>query len=174
MPTFRQLAAGVVAQRLIAGGTPPDQAQARARQQADTLAAQFERIVPRALPGLRNAMAVLNPQTRGFDPVPDSGVADIPKIRPTITKTFELGYKGVVQNKVLITVDLYRTETEDFVGPLRVETPNVFLDAGALSPPLSGAFGRALQDTSAAQLSEVLAASGCPPAGRGRKRHARG
>lgn len=167
LPTFRQLAAGVIAQRLITRGTPPDQAQAQARQQAEALAAQFERAVPRALPGLRNAMGVLNLQTRGFDPIPDParGVTDIPKPRPTITRTFEIGYKGVVRNRLLIALDLYQTTTEDFVGPLRVETPSVFLDAGTLSPPLSSAFGRALQDTSAAQLSEVLAALDAPQRG---------
>ncbi len=87
VPTLKQLATGSIAQQLIAGGMPVDQAQAAGAQQAELLAAAFEGIVPATLPGLRNTLATLNQQTRGFDPISDlnGAVTELPKIKPTIT-----------------------------------------------------------------------------------------
>lgn len=70
---------------------------------------------------------------RRFDPeeqtfVPDEGPTDISRIDPTITQTFEVGYKGLIGDRVLLAADVYRSDIEDFVTPLRVETPTVFLD----------------------------------------------
>jgi len=56
------------------------------------------------------------------------GPVDIDRITPTITTTAEIGYQGLIGNRLLVAADVYRTEVEDFVTPLRVETPTVFLD----------------------------------------------
>jgi iron complex outermembrane receptor protein len=61
--------------------------------------------------------------------VPDPiGPVDIDRIEPTITSTVEAGYKGLIGNRMLIAGDVYYSEVEDFVTPLRVETPTVFFD----------------------------------------------
>lgn len=61
--------------------------------------------------------------------VPDPvGPVDIDRITPTITTTAEIGYKGLIGNRLLIAADVYRSDVEDFVTPLRVETPTVFFD----------------------------------------------
>ena len=39
-----------------------------------------------------------------------------------------MGYKGLIQDRVLLAADFYRTRIDNFVGSLRVETPNVFFD----------------------------------------------
>ena len=57
-----------------------------------------------------------------------AGVGDIPPIQEEITNTFELGYKGLVGDRLLLSVDGYYTEIQDFIGPLALETPNAFLD----------------------------------------------
>lgn len=72
-----------------------------------------------------------DPDARAFpfsDPAADPEVTDVERIRPTITNTFEVGYKGALGDRFLVTADVYRSDIEDFVGPLRVETPNVFMD----------------------------------------------
>ena len=56
------------------------------------------------------------------------GVMDVPDILPTIHNSFEVGYKGLIQDRVLLAADIYRTRIENFVGSLRVETSNVFFD----------------------------------------------
>jgi outer membrane receptor for ferrienterochelin and colicins len=58
--------------------------------------------------------------------LPDEGPEPIERIKPTITNSFEVGYKGLVANRLLISADLYTSRIKDFVGPLRVETPSVF------------------------------------------------
>lgn len=71
-------------------------------------------------------MRRLNTGTGSFDPVSD--VSNIAGIKPTIYNTFEVGYKGIINNKLLLSADVYFTKAENFVGPLVVETPNVFLN----------------------------------------------
>lgn len=58
--------------------------------------------------------------------LPDDGPEPIERIKPTISNTFEVGYKGLLGSKLLVSADLYSTRLKDFVGPLRVETPSVF------------------------------------------------
>lgn len=53
-------------------------------------------------------------------------VKDIKPLKPVINNTFELGYKGVIGEKMFLSVDVYHTRYKDFIGPANVETPNVF------------------------------------------------
>jgi iron complex outermembrane receptor protein len=167
LPQLQLAATGIITQQLIAAGVPADQAQGHAAAQAQLLAEAFPSIVPEALPGLRNAVATFNLETLGFDPVANlnNAVTDLKKIEPIITETFEIGYKGIVENKLVLAADFYRTKIVDFVGPLRVETPNVFLEAASLSTALAGAFTQALQDPANAQLAAAAAALDAPSLG---------
>ena len=58
----------------------------------------------------------------------DEGPIEIVRIKPTITNTIEVGYKGLLGDRVLLSGDVYFSSIKDFVGPLRVETPTVFLN----------------------------------------------
>jgi iron complex outermembrane receptor protein len=57
----------------------------------------------------------------------DAGPEDIARIKPTINNTFEVGYKGLLGNRLLLAADVYYSMVKDFVGPLRTETPSVFM-----------------------------------------------
>ncbi len=81
----------------------------------------------------------------------DAGPLQIDRLKPTIYNTFEVGYKGLLGGRILVAADLYRTKVNDFVGPLRVETPMLFLD-----PATTAAY--------IAQQLGPLAASGVPAA----------
>jgi outer membrane receptor for ferrienterochelin and colicins len=72
-----------------------------------------------------------------FEPVEVSSVQNIAPIKPTITNNFELGYKGIIGEKLLLTVDIYHTKIKDFVGPLKIETPSVFANGDSLSKALA-------------------------------------
>ena len=76
-----------------------------------------------------------------------------------------MGYKGIFANRFAFAADVYRTRTHDFVAPLRVETPNVFLDPDALSASLSAAIAQGLQDPSAALLAAALGVFDSPEQG---------
>jgi iron complex outermembrane receptor protein len=76
-------------------------------------------------------LAALNPTAGSFDPV--SGVQNVPQTKPMITNTFEAGYKGLIGERLLVGVDVYYSRVEDFISPLLVETPNVFVHGTTLA-----------------------------------------
>lgn len=140
---------------LASQGVPP--------AQIATLTQAFLGIVPQTVSGVTNVMRTLNPETKQFTQV--ENVVDVGRIKPTITQTYEFGYKGLIGDNLLVTLDVYRTKVKDFVGPLIVETPNVFLDATTLSASLGQQFGAALADPANAQISGVLLALDSPALG---------
>ena len=79
----------------------------------------------------------LNTTNLTFEDVLVSSVQDIAALDPTITNTLEAGYKGLIDDRLLLGIDVYYTEIQDFVGPLRVETPNVFLHTEDLAAYLA-------------------------------------
>lgn len=150
------LAPEIISQQLLAMGMEADDARATAEAQTEVVVGAMPSLVPEQLPGLANAMLTLNLGTGSFDPA--TGVFDVPRTRPTITQTVELGYKGIVGDKLVVAADVYRSDIDDFVGPLKVETPNVFLDPGSLAAALGPAFTASLGDPDNAEVAQVLGA----------------
>ncbi len=100
----------------------------------------------------------VNLATGAFDPVADA--SDRSQVGPTITNTFELGYRGVVAERISLTADVYNSRYEDFIGPLETITPSVFLDREGLQRYLSAALSNAgLDDTTAAGYAQLMAGS---------------
>lgn len=103
----------------------------------------------------------------GGDPFPldNMGVADIGDLTSTINNTFEVGYKGLLGDNVLLSADAYFARVENFVGPLRIITPNVFFDPGSLGQFVSGRLAPLVQAglLSAQDIATIVeAASGLP------------
>ncbi|MBT3231356.1 MAG: TonB-dependent receptor [Calditrichaeota bacterium] len=63
---------------------------------------------------------------------PQRAVADIKPIKETTTSTMEIGYKGLITDKLLVSAAIYQSRIDDYVGPLSVETPHVFINAASL------------------------------------------
>ena len=150
------LAPEIISQQLLALGMEADDARAAAEGQTEEVVGAMPSLLPEQLPGLANAMLTLNLGTGSFDPA--TGVFDVPRTRPTITQTVEIGYKGIVGEKLVVAADVYRSDIENFVGPLKVETPNVFLDPGSLAAALGPAFTASLGDPDNAEVAQVLGA----------------
>ena len=133
--------------------------QATAEAAAQQLLGGLVALVPEQLTGLDNALLMLNLEKVAagdpapFDPVAD--VFDVPLTRSTTTETFELGYKGVIGGKLVVAADLYHTRIKDFVSPIQVQTPNVFLDPASLGAALGASIGEALAEN--AELAEAVA-----------------
>ena len=133
--------------------------QATAEAAAQQLLGGLVALVPAQLTGLDNALLMLNLEkvaagdSAPFDPAAD--VFDVPLTRSTTTETFELGYKGVIGGKLVVAADLYHTRIKDFVSPIQVQTPNVFLDPASLGAALGASIGEALAEN--AELAEAVA-----------------
>jgi iron complex outermembrane receptor protein len=98
-------------------------------------------------------LRAFNPATGGFDLVED--VKNVTPLKPTMTNTFEVGYKRVLKERIFLTVEVYRTTVENFVGPLIIQTPNVFANAPQLTAALQPA---------AAAITNALVSQGLTPA----------
>ena len=159
-PLFEQVLTGLIAQQLAAAGV--SNPEAAAQERATQLAAALPSVIPAQLAGLQGTMLRLDlEKVAAGDPAPfgpAGNVVDVKSMASTITQTFEIGYKGIVGRKLVVAADLYRTKTEDFTGPLGVETPNVFLDGPSLGVALGPAIGAALADDANAEIAAVLAA----------------
>jgi iron complex outermembrane receptor protein len=92
---------------------------------------------------IKGNLATLNPTTRTFSPMGPNDLQDVSKLRQTNTQTIEVGYQGKVTEKLRVAVDAYHSTVNDFVSPLRVVTPSVFLDGASatayIQPLLTGA-----------------------------------
>ena len=150
------VARGAVMKELLATATTALTAQGFPPAQIQALSQAFDALVPRQVEGVKNVMRSLDLETLQFTQVDDA--FDVDPMKPTITQTFELGYKGTLFNKLLIGVDAYHTKIRDFVGPVTPETPNVFLDPATLGAFLGRQFGAALDNPQNAILNGALVA----------------
>ena len=123
----------------------------------------FDNLIPKQVAGVKNVLRSLDPQAGDFVDVED--VNDVNPLKPTITQTYEVGYKGILMNKLAFSADVYHSRINDFVGPLVVETPNVFLDAETLAASLGEQITVALADPANAGLKQALLAFDAPAQG---------
>jgi len=141
----------------LALSTPELQA---ALQQMGMTPQQFAQIVGNPQPGdLASGFGRLNTETLSFDADPQGPTA-VERIRPTITNTLEAGYQGVLGDRLKLSVDVYHSRIKDFVGPLRVETPSVFLDTASVATYLTNRLVQqgGVPQANAQALAAVLAA----------------
>jgi iron complex outermembrane receptor protein len=112
----------------------------------------------------RGQIARLNPAAETaedrFVAIDASTVSDIDPLEQTITQTYEVGYKGIVQNRILIAIDAYHAHKENFVGPLGSESPWVLVPD--LAADLTSALASGITDN--ATLAGALQGLGVSPA----------
>lgn len=81
----------------------------------------------------------LNFATGAFDDVPASQIRNVPAIQRSEEQVFELGWKGLLSDRVSLGVDLYHLRAARvFASGSAVLTPNVFLDQASLETYLGG------------------------------------
>ena len=143
-------------QALIAGGL---EAQLAAQIGAAGAAAVVDRLQT-TQPGATEVgtqLRVLNPTTQKFEDVGTDYVRDLTAIEPTITNSLEVGYRGAISDRLGFSLDVWGQRRENFVGPLIVETPNVFLDRATLITYLTTNLTPVVGAANAAALAPVIA-----------------
>jgi iron complex outermembrane receptor protein len=92
-----------------------------------------------ALNGSGNAISHMiksvNLTTGAFDgPVLDpTKIKDLGRLINSPTQTMEIGWNGIIKQKLLASIDVYGQRITDFVSPLTVITPNMFLDPASVA-----------------------------------------
>jgi iron complex outermembrane receptor protein len=107
---------------------------------------------------VRSVLRVLNPADLSFSDVAPADVQDVSRLRETLTNTIEAGYKGVLGGRLTIDMDVYYERKNNFIGPLTVATPNVFLDAGTVTTPgtLAAYLARYMSPAQAQQVALLI------------------
>jgi len=82
-------------------------------------------------------LRTLNSANGSFLDVAPTDLRDVPRIQAETKTTYELGYKALLANRFNVSVDFWQDQHRNFVGPLIVETPNVFLDKATLQSYLT-------------------------------------
>jgi iron complex outermembrane receptor protein len=117
-------AVAAAAPRLIAAGIPPN------------LVAYMGGLQPTSAQ-VSTQLRILNTANGSFVDVAPTDLRDVAPITPTTNSTFELGYKADIARRLRLSIDYWHDQQRNFVGPLIVETPNVFLDRATLQAYLS-------------------------------------
>lgn len=103
-------------------------------------------------------LRVLQTDKGNFRDVAATDLRDVERIKPTIHNTLEAGYKGILGGRLQLSVDFWRDHRTNFVGPLIVETPNVFLDRATLQAYLTTALAPVAGPNAAAIAAAVAPA----------------
>jgi iron complex outermembrane receptor protein len=110
------LAVGAAAQIAAARGTP--------------LPASLVQLLGSLQPtGSDIGVMVLDPNnTSNITPLSSTTIPGVPGIRESHTETYEVGWQGILQNRVKISADVYYEKKTDFVSPLVLRTPLLTLN----------------------------------------------
>ena len=99
----------------------------------DVLAAQMEAIKAFLHPDVTQVqgfsagqLGMLNLSSQTIDPVPNE-LLSLPRIKQQKSQAFEVGYKGIIKDKMLLAVDAYYAQKKNFVGALQMRTPFVLV-----------------------------------------------
>ncbi len=114
-----RVAVGAAASSLIAGGIP-------------AAVVQFLGTLQPTPAQVGTTLRTLNTSNGTFNDVDPTAIQDVDPIKPTTNTTFEVGYKGILGGRFQLGLDVWHENRRNFVGPLIVETPNVFLDRASL------------------------------------------
>jgi outer membrane receptor for ferrienterochelin and colicins len=111
---------------------------AAAAAQANAVAAYLGTLRPTSAQ-VGTQLRILQTSSGTFTDVAPTDLRDVDRIKPTIHTTIEGGYKGIIADKLQLSLDVWHENRKNFVGPLLVETPNVFLDRASLATYLTAA-----------------------------------
>ncbi|MDA0874922.1 MAG: TonB-dependent receptor, partial [Bacteroidetes bacterium] len=123
---------------------------------AGAISSALDQVLPSSVSGVNNILKLLSLDRQAFEEVRTAD--DIPNLDVTRTRTYELGYKGLIKKALVVGIDAYRTTVSDFKGPYVVGTPNVFLDGGTLNTALLSALREELAKPGNAEARQTLLA----------------
>jgi iron complex outermembrane receptor protein len=99
------------------------------------------------------AWMLFDPSTSSLQTLAGATLPSVDPIQESYTETYEIGWTGVLQNRVKISADVYYMKKNDFVSPLLIQTPLLTLNGQQLAAHLANYMPAA----NAAALAGVLA-----------------
>ncbi|MBA3890996.1 MAG: TonB-dependent receptor [Gemmatimonadaceae bacterium] len=94
--------------------------------------------------------------TPGAPPVSPASVVDLERLKASFTNVLELGYKGVIGNRVYFAADAWYQRRENFITPAANFTPNALLDGASLGAGLAAHLTPVIGAAAAAQVAGAI------------------
>ena len=114
---------------------------------------------------------LLDPNTSEVAPLTAGAVPSVERLKESTTTTLEVGYQGLIDNRIVVGADVWYSKREDFVSPLVFRTPLLLLDGssmvGFLVPPLTAALVAGGLDPATAQATAIVQATALADGGDG-------
>jgi iron complex outermembrane receptor protein len=101
-----------------------------------------------------------DPVTANVQPLASTVVPDVPRLEPSTTTTYELGYQGVLADKLGLAADVWWSNRDNFTSPLTVWTPLLALDRATTQAFLTGVFQAQGQPPAVAAATAAAIAGG--------------
>lgn len=101
-------------------------------------------------------LGILDPNTKQVTPLSSTTIPGVPGIKESHTETYEVGWQGVINNRVKLSADIYSEKKTDFVSPLVLRTPLITYDGQAVGAYITVPIVTA--------LTQQYMAAGLPPA----------
>jgi iron complex outermembrane receptor protein len=98
---------------------------------------------------------LFNPSTSSLQPLIGATLPSVTAIEESYTETFEIGWTGLLQNRVKVSADVYYMKKNDFVSPLLIQTPLLTLNGQQLAAHLANYMPPANAATLAASLAQI-------------------
>jgi iron complex outermembrane receptor protein len=98
--------------------------------------------------------------TQQVAPLAGSTIEDVPGIAESYTETVELGWTGILDNRVKVSADVYYMKKNDFVSPLLVVTPLLLLNGPETGAYIAGQLVAGGMDPAQAQTLAGQLATG--------------
>jgi outer membrane receptor for ferrienterochelin and colicins len=108
----------------------------------------------------------LNPVTGAMGSIGALDLPDVAPIRESLQSTFEVGYRGIIADRMALQADVWYSQRSQLVTPLTIQTPLVLMngqDVGAYLVPqlvpilMQGGMGQAEAQALAVQIATGLA-----------------
>lgn len=132
---------------------------------------QAQGAIDAATAGLLNSFAadagaiginLLNINNMAVTPLATTVVPSTPKLEISTNTTYEMGYQGLIDDKILFAIDGWYSQRKNFVSPLMATTPMIMLDpttmVGFLTPRLTAVYQAQGMDAATAAATAGAAA----------------
>lgn len=100
------------------------------------------------------AVNALDPVTQTLSPLVPGSVRDVEPLGENTTTTVEVGYRGLIGDRLFVQSGIWRTRRENFTSPLLLRTPLITLEGSDLAAFLAA---NGIEDTQAQTLAGAVA-----------------
>ncbi|MBX2819846.1 MAG: TonB-dependent receptor [Rhodothermaceae bacterium] len=125
-PVYESFASQIT-QLLLNGDPVNEQLNTLSLSERQRFASLVNQLVPFVQGETSGTLGIPGLDGAAFRPV--NSPVDIAPLEQTRTSSIEIGYNGVIGRRFIVSADAYVTQKKNFIGPLALESPYVYMSA---------------------------------------------